>query len=163
MGVGLDVRLAEVHAEFIGMGGVSVIVASRNARRVPSNVRGIACRVSADRRRVTVILRRSQSAQLLEDIQRSGCVAVCFTQPTTHRTIQLKAEDAVIEPAQAGDVALAERFIAGFHRELGPLGYSEDFVRALLGYAADDLLAVGFSPSAVFGQTPGPRAGERLS
>ncbi len=158
----MDIRLAEVHAEFIGVGGVSVIVASRNARLVPSNVRGIACRVSADRSRVAVILRRSQSAQLLEDIQRSARVAVCFTQPTTHRTIQLKAQDAVIESPQAGDVALAERFITGFFRELGPLGYDEAFVRTLLGYTADDLVVVAFSPADVFGQTPGPRAGERL-
>lgn len=153
--------LSEPQAQFI-QSGVSVIAASCNAQGVPSQARGVGCEVSADRRQVTVYLRRPQCAALLEDIARSGAIAVVFCQPSTHRTLQLKAGDAAEVAAEARP-ALMERQIGGFCRELAPLGYSEAWTRTFLGYTPSDLIAIRFTPEAVFSQTPGPRAGERVA
>ncbi|CAG0952971.1 hypothetical protein BURK1_00296 [Burkholderiales bacterium] len=154
--------LSAVQAQFI-QGGVAMVVASSSAQRLPSQARAVGCSVSSDRRRVTMLLRRSQCAALLEDIARSRALAVVFCQPSTHRTLQIKARDAVAQPPASVDAAALSRQADGFHRELAPLGYSAEWTRALLGYAPDDLVAVSFTPLEIFSQTPGPRAGERVA
>lgn len=154
--------LTEAQAQFI-QNGVSVVVASAGADLAPSQARGVGCLVAPDRRHVTVILRRSQATTLLQDLARSGLIAVVFCQPSTHRTLQVKGADPVARAAAAPDLAELARQAAAFHAELAPLGYPETFTRALLGFAAEDLVEVSFAPQAVFSQTPGPRAGERVS
>jgi hypothetical protein len=121
------------HAAFI-QGGVSVVVASRDAARVPRVCRAIGCRVSDDRRRVTVYLSAFQGAPLLAAIRSEGVIAVAFNLPSTHRAYQLKGSDARVVPLE----------------------------RALLWYDPAELTGVAFTPAAAFTQTPGPRAGERI-
>lgn len=154
--------LAQPYAEFL-IPGVSVIVASRDDRHVPSVSRGLAVLVSDDRRQVRLVLRRSQAARLLDDICRSAVVAACFSQPSTHHTLQLKGRDAWCLAATEQDEALAAEFREGFWRQLQDFGYPEGMVRAMLSWRVEDLVAVQFTPSEVYGQTPGPRAGERLA
>ena len=143
--------------------GVSVIVASRDSRMVPSVCRGVACRLSDDRRSLTVLVRRAASATLLDDIARSGWVASCHSLPSTHRTIQLKGRDGRIEPALGDDLALATEFADGFCEQLATFGYAENFVRSLLFVAPEDLAAVRFTPTELYSQTPGPDAGRRVA
>ena len=104
--------IAPEHAAFL-VPGVSVIAASRDARLVPSVSRGVACRVSEDRRSLTVLLRRTPAATVLRDIADSGWITTCHSQPSTHRTIQLKGRDARIEARPAG-----HRARAGLRRRL---------------------------------------------
>lgn len=153
--------LPAAHAEFIQT-GVSIAVASRDAANRPSSARAVACRVSPDRRRVTVLLRPSRSEALLEDLRRCGVIAVVFSQPSTHRTIQLKGVDAALDAVLPDDQARALQHGRDFARELDGWGFADGFAETLMDGAADDLVAVTFTPSAVFSQTPGPRAGERL-
>ena len=154
--------LKEAQAQFI-QGGVATTVASRNADNVPSLGRAVGCFVTPDCRRVTVLLRRSQCAALLDDIARSGTVAVVCAQPSTHHTLQIKSTDAVVHAPEAVDAGAIARYVEAFHRELAPVGYTLDWTRAMLGYSPADLVAVSFTPQAIFSQTPGPRAGERLA
>lgn len=154
--------LKEDQARFI-QGGVGIAAASSDAQGRPSLNRAVGCTVSPDGRRITVMLRRSQAASLLADIERSGAVAVVFSQPSTHHTLQIKSTDAVVHAPQAIDAAALSRYVEAFHRELAPLGYTAEWTRALLDYTPADLVAVSFTPHAIFSQTPGPRAGERLA
>ena len=154
--------LKEAQAEFI-QGGVATTVASCSARGLPSLSRSVCCTVSSDRQRITVLLRRSQAGALLEDVARSRTVAVVFAQPSTHRTLQIKSIDAVVHAPEVIDTARMARQAEGFHRELAPLGYTAEWTQAMLGYTPDDLVAVSFTPQAIFSQTPGPKAGERLA
>jgi hypothetical protein len=154
--------LTEAQAEFI-QGGVGITAASCNAHGRPSLNRAVGCSVTPDRRRVTLLLRRSQAAALLADIERSGAVAAVFSQPSTHHTLQIKSAGAVVHAPEAVDAAALARYVEAFHRELAPLGYTAAWTRALLGHAPADLVAVSFTPQAIFSQTPGPRAGERLA
>jgi hypothetical protein len=47
--------------------------------------------------------------------------------------------------------------------KLGDVGVPEHLVRTVTSCEASDLVAVTFSPSAAFTQTPGPQAGTRLN
>jgi hypothetical protein len=143
-------------------GGVSIIAAARDDRNETTLSRAIGCRVSADRRRVTIFLSAAQSAELLADLRANGVIAVVFSQPTSHRTIQLKGIDAAIVPLQADDPHLWAAYRERMAAEVQPIGFSETFVRTMLNAPAGDVVAVAFTPSAAFLQTPGPKAGTPL-
>ncbi|HRP74959.1 MAG TPA: hypothetical protein PK725_08345 [Rhodocyclaceae bacterium] len=150
------------HAAFI-TGAVSIGVAGRNRERLPSLTRGVGCRVAADRSRVYVLVGAEQSREVLADIRDNGMIAVVFSQPSTHRTVQFKADDACVEALDDADLLIVERYRQAFVAHLSALGYSELAVRTLIDCPAYDLVAIGFSPCAAFTQTPGPQAGMPLS
>ena len=90
------------HVDMVA-GGVSIIVAGRDARNETTVARAVGCRMAEDGRRITVFLSAAQSGALLADVRANGCVAVVFSEPTTHRAIQLKGTDAAIVPLTAED------------------------------------------------------------
>jgi len=143
-------------------GPVSINVASCAAGNLPVLVRCSGCRVAPDRRRVTLFLARSKSQTVIEALRATRVVAAVFTLPSSHRSVQLKGTDAEVGPPAAGDFEAAERYIEAFAREIDPLGYRPDMGRALLWLDAADLVALTFTPSAAFMQTPGPGAGAPL-
>lgn len=147
------------HAAFILLPGISMTVASSAPGNLPRIGRALGCRVSPERSRITVLLAGSQCPELVEALRASRAIAVVFSQPSTHRTIQVKGNDAALLPLQADDVALVRRWTDGFVAELTAHGYAESLVRAFLWCDAAELVAVGFTPCAAFQQTPGPRAG----
>ena len=149
------------HAAFI-QSGVSIVVASRDATNAPRVARALGCRVSADRRRVTVYLGAFQAAPLLAAIRAEGAIAVAFNLPSTHRAFQLKGTDAAAVPLDRSDVEHAQRYVDAFAADIGLLGYAEAYGRALLWFDPAELTGIAFTPAAAFEQTPGPRAGVRL-
>jgi hypothetical protein len=153
--------LDAANAKFI-QSGVMVSVASRDARHVPSVTRALGCRVAPDRRRVTAFLVASQSEPLLRDLRDTRVIAAVFSQPSTHRTIQLKGTDATLGALEPGDAALIEANRIALTKDMAVLGYTEVFVRTILAYEPADLVAVTFRPTSAFAQTPGPQAGKRL-
>jgi hypothetical protein len=153
--------LDEVQVAFM-LGPVSVSVAGRDAANVPTLSRTVGCRVSADHRRVTVFVSASRSASLLDDLRSNGAVAAVFSRPSTHETIQLKGEDARVEPLAQGDTALLAAAVDVFAQELVSIGFPEHYARAVHGGALEDYVAVSFTPAAAFVQTPGPAAGQRI-
>ena len=153
--------LDEEHAAFI-QGGVSIVAASSSARQV-SSIGGIAgCHVAPDRRRVTVFLAASQAPQLLADIRACGRIAVVFSLPSTHRSFQLKSDDATARPPAAGELAVVHRHVEAFADEIAPFGHVPEQARVLLSCADDDLVAIDFTPGTAFEQTPGPGAGKQI-
>lgn len=155
---------ALLSAEHIAMirKGVSAIVASRDAQLRPSLMRAMAADIRDDGSQVTAIVARTQAAQLLQDIAATGAVSVVFSEPLSHRTVQLKAASAQLRPAGADDVPLLERYRESMEQEIGAVGYPVAFVRAMLAWRLEDLVAVEFAPEQGFDQTPGPRAGRAL-
>ncbi|EER59644.1 conserved hypothetical protein [Acidovorax delafieldii 2AN] len=139
--------------------GISAIVASRNAALRPSVMRAMGSHIRPDASLVTVFLRRSQSVQLLHDIESTGQIAVVFSEPFTHRTLQLKAPRARVRAAEPGDLPLLQDYRHSMQEEVGRVGYGPAYVAAMLSAPLDDLVAVEFTPTAAFDQTPGPRAG----
>lgn len=153
--------LDESNAAFIEA-GVSIVAASRDDALVPSIGRVSGCRVSGDRRAVSIFIPQSHAVQLVADVRASGRIAVVFSQPSTHRTLQLKADDARVRTPRPTEVAFVTHYVDAFAREIALLGHSADQARALFECRDDDLVAIDFTPNAAFEQTPGPKAGSPL-
>jgi hypothetical protein len=153
--------LEEAQATFI-QGGVSVIVATRNDAMVADAMRGCGCRVSRDRRRVIVLVDRLRAESLVAHVTANGQVAVVFSQPSTHRTIQLKGSDASLVRPKPSDRAVVASHREEWVDELCRIGYAREFAKALWGPLPEALVAISFTPTAAFQQTPGPAAGQPL-
>lgn len=142
--------------------GVSTLVASRDAQLRPSVMRAMGSTVSPDGRCVTVYLSRFQARQLLSDLASCARIAVTFSQPASHRTLQLKARALRLRETTPQDEAVIEHYRAGMYRAVGEVGLGPSFVDAMLATDLDALVAVEFAPDEAFDQTPGPRAGHAL-
>lgn len=153
--------LDETHAAFI-QHGVAITVGARDADNVATLTRALGCRVSADRRMVTVFVSVARAQSLLDDVRANGAIAVVITRPSTHQTIQLKGTDAVISPIEDGDRATIAACVESFVEDITGIGYREDFARIVLSGIDEEVIAVTFTPTAAFAQTPGPGAGARL-
>ncbi|MCP8689320.1 hypothetical protein [Marinobacterium sedimentorum] len=141
---------------------LSIQVAACSDAGEPTLARALGARMSADGHRLALMVPVSQARELLTCIAANGHIAAVFNEPETHRTVQLKGNDARIEAISAADAAALGPYVERLARRLQHYQVPEAFSRAF--YAADpaDLVAVSFSPSAVYGQTPGPHAGEPL-
>jgi len=141
---------------------VSIMVGSRDAGLRPHLLRAVGCRLSADRRRVTLLVPEGSSGEVLSDLRDNGRIAVVFSQPTSNRTLQLKGNDASIGPCGPDDAALADRYVQGFVEEIGRLGFNAGLAHTILS-RDDTLVAVHFTIAEAFEQTPGPSAGEPVT
>lgn len=153
----LDAELAD----FV-TGEVSISVGSRDAALLANLTRGFGCRVAPGRDRIRLFVSRAQSRAVLADLAANSLVTVVFTLPATHRTVQFKGTDAVVQPLAEGDLDCVRRYRDGFVAHLAGLGFAADAIAHLVGCPDDELVAIEFSPRAAFTQTPGPRAGQPL-
>jgi hypothetical protein len=142
--------------------GVSVIVASRDAALRPSLMRAVGSRVEAGGQEITVYLSRPQSRQLLQDIAATGQIAVVFSAPSTHQSLQVKASRAAIRNAGPEDALVLAAYLQAMEYEIQQVGYPPPLTRAMLAHRLEDVVAVRFTPEQAFDQTPGPRAGTVL-
>lgn len=151
-------------ADFLEMmgRGVSVIVSSSDMTGRPSIMRAVGSEVSGNGQSITVFVSRRQSRQLILDITATRRIAVVFSRPSTHRTVQLKSSGATIRSAAPSDQPALARYLASMEHEIGLVGYGPHMTRAMLAHQLDDLVAISFEPAAAFDQTPGPKAGAAL-
>lgn len=149
------------HAAFI-QAGVSISVGGCDRNNRPSLVRATGCRVSPDGRRLVIFVSVVQAAPLLQCIRDNGSIAVVFTQPSTHRTVQFKGIDAVLGVLQDGDLQCIRNYRDAFCSELEPMGFTRIQIRTLLAVPPADLVTLEFTPCEAYSQTPGPSAGEAL-
>lgn len=143
-------------------GPVAVLVAGRDGDNVPTLVRAAGIRVAADGARVTVYVAAGRAGTLLDDVRATGAVAVVVNRPRTHESIQLKGGDAVAGPLGPDDPERVAAYRRAWVEELAAMGYAEDFAEALVEGVPDELVAVRFTPSQAFSQSPGPGAGAPL-
>ncbi len=125
-------------------------------------MRGVGVRVSEDGSDITVYLARSQSRQLLQDIADTRRVAVVFSAPTSHLTVQVKSSKVWLEDCDAAADADLARYLDAMEQEIAGVGFDAPFTRAMLAYRRDDLVALRLVPEQAFDQTPGPHAGAAL-
>jgi hypothetical protein len=153
--------LDETNAGFI-TSGVSINASSRTDENIPVMGRVAGCRVSTDRRTVTLFLSNACAPELIEAVRKSGQIAVVFSSPLTAQALQLKGADAAVVRPQDQDFKVLEQHCDTFVTEVCPLDYTEAAIRAYLWFDPADICAVTFTPREAFVQTPGPRAGEPL-
>ena len=142
--------------------GVSVIVASRDARLRPSIMRAVGSRVEAGGQDITVYLARRQSRQLLQDLAATGQIATVFSEPSTHKSVQVKSSRVAMREAGTEDVPVLAAYLRSMEHEVQKVGFGPPVTQAMLAHRLDDVVAVRFTPEQAFEQTPGPRAGAAL-
>ena len=141
--------------------GVSMSLASRDGGLRPSVTRGIGCRVLPGGE-VRVYVEAPLSKDLLQDVATSGQVAVVFSDIVRHRTLQVKALDARVQPLDADDHRAADAYADWFCQAVVGIGFPESVPRTLLGFVPAERIAIACHPHEGFEQTPGPQAGQRL-
>src|SRR5262249_18363406 len=95
--------LDEATATFIAS-GIYINASSTAGDSVPVIGRAAGCRVSSDRRTITLLFTAACATELLDGIRKTGQIAVVFCQPGSHQTIQLKGTDAAVVPAGKADL-----------------------------------------------------------
>lgn len=143
-------------------GPVSMIVGTRDARHRPHLMRAIAGWLDETRTRFTLLMPEASAGGLFADLRANGCIAVVCSEPSSHRTLQLKGREARVLPAEPGDEARAARYRAAFTQEIGQIGFPARVAESLLD-ARGSLLRIEFGIEAAFEQTPGPAAGQPLA
>lgn len=141
---------------------VSILMGSCSAEGIPSVVRAYGCRVSPDRRSLTVFLAVKHSDAVLKDLRAGAAVTAVFSKPSTHGTLQLKGTHAHIVPLAEGDRELMRVYGQSFRDELSSIGCLESFTQGITAGAEEEAIGVSFTPTAAFEQTPGPSAGQPL-
>ncbi|HVY24399.1 MAG TPA: pyridoxamine 5'-phosphate oxidase family protein [Steroidobacteraceae bacterium] len=142
--------------------GLSITLASRNADNMPSAARAKGCvLVHGTSCKLRVFVSASQARQVVTDVRANGAISATFSVPDTHRSMQFKGCDAHVAELQSGDRALIDQYIDIFARRVAGNGFSPAFVHAFFASPPDEI-AVEFTPTDAFQQTPGPNAGTRL-
>lgn len=142
--------------------GLAVTMGVRDPEGWPISAYCLAVRVCPGGR-LRVLFRRAGQESLLLALMRDPRVATTVTEPRTHRSVQLKGEDAVLSAPSDDDLRAARDQTRAFEGQLLDLGYAAAFAATISDFAAPDLVAVEFTPAALFSQTPGPGAGRTLA
>jgi hypothetical protein len=142
---------------------VAVSIAARSEQCIPSVTRAIGYRISGDRRQFAVFVVARQAERVLADLRANARAAVVFTEPSTHKSVQVKGDDARVTALEEGDWPVINAYADDLVSEICPLGYPEPLIRKMTECTPQQVVAVRFTPTAAFGQTPGPRAGAALS
>ena len=141
--------------------GVSMSLGARDAGLRPSLTRGIGCRVLAGGE-LRIFVDGTVSQALLRDIGANGQLAAVFSDIVSHRTLQVKAVDARVQPLDADDHLAVEAYEQRFGGAIVDQGYAESIPRAILATAHAARVAIACHPREGFEQTPGPQAGQPL-
>ena len=128
----------------------------------PNLVRAIAGHLEADGQ-LAVFVSGTDAAALVAALRVGDPLAVVFSKPSTHRTLQVKGRLQSVCKASDEELALALRRAAAMTADLVSIGYGEAFGHGLLAFDRTDLVALRLRPECLFDQTPGPHAGEAVA
>jgi hypothetical protein len=155
-----DLMLSDEIVAFV-QSGVSIIVGVVGADGRPKTGRALGARfVTAGT--VRLIYPLLTNHPLLAAAQSSGQIAVTFSAPLTHRTIQLKGICRQPEPVEPEDIASAEEQARIFAKTLQTVGHTKPFADAYCSFGASELAVLSLSVKSAFEQTPGPGAGRSI-
>jgi hypothetical protein len=158
---GSGLKLSEHMNSFI-TSGVSIKASARDSRLIPSICRILACITQQQGALIRLFLVKSQALQLLRDIAANGQIAVVFSQPSSHKTLQIKGIHAHQTAVLDTDLAVIEACCKGFADSLFLLGVDYIFSSTFQHYTLAELTAIDFTPNALFEQSPGPDAGKAI-
>ena len=153
----MPVALPEDLVEFLES-GVSIIIATRDARLRPEVLRGLGAQVAPDRRSVDVFVNAELSQRLLSDIADNARIAVAFSRIHDHRTVQLKGVVLDVSDVSREQSVELERYRVAFAEQVAMAGLPRSVTRRMRIEPAK-ALRVQFDQG--FNQTPGPGAGQQ--
>jgi hypothetical protein len=163
----LPARLAEqLHLpdevlDFI-QSGVSVIVGVVGADGRAQAGRALATRIVPGGT-IRLMYPEEGNAAITHSAQsRGGPIAVTFSAPISHRTIQLKAASSRLERLEPEDRISVDAQVDAFAGVLRALGFPSPFIQSFCANRSRSISVISFVPDAAFEQTPGPGAGREL-
>lgn len=139
--------------------GVSVLVGTRDAKLRPEALRAYGVVVAPDRSRLTVYVPDALAARTLANIADNHSLAITFSRPIDHRTLQVKGAVRATRASGPEDRAIQERYLAAFVEQLYCVHIPRALTRRLQYFPST---AVELEITDVFMQTPGPGAGRRF-
>jgi hypothetical protein len=139
--------------------GVSILVATRDAALRPACIRGAGASVRAAEGVVTVYLPQATAARTLANVLDNGQIAVTFSRPLTHHSIQIKGTCGEPRASTEEDRALQQRYRAAYAEQLYAVGLPRATAGRLAWWPS---VAIDIAVRDLFVQTPGPTAGRRL-
>ena len=162
MGYGAQPTLGPQEVDFLKTRTLSIVAASRGPDNIPAVSRSLGCRLSPDSQQITLFFPQQDARELLDCIGATGTLAAIFSLPRSHQALQLKGAAVVAGKPLETDFALVDSYCAAFVAHVENLGYTRHAVETMLAFDHQDLVAVAFTPSALFSQTPGPNAGRAI-
>ena len=140
--------------------GVSILVGSRDAALRPASARGFGVEMDAPRGVATVFLPASGAAITLSNLRDNGQIALTFSRPSDHRSLQLKGRVLSISETDERQRRLQDRYFGLFSEGLSSIGLRQELLSRIRYYPS---YALGFRLESMFDQTPGPGAGRARS
>jgi hypothetical protein len=111
---------------------------------------------------IRVIYPEEGNAALTASAQSGGPIAVTFSAPLSHRTLQIKGFSSRLEELEPDDLSSVRQQGEAFAAILVAVGHSPAFVQAFSDYLSSALWVLSFPADEAFEQTPGPGAGRSL-
>ncbi|MET0287043.1 MAG: pyridoxamine 5'-phosphate oxidase family protein, partial [Polyangiales bacterium] len=113
--------LSDELVDFIAQ-GVSLLVGTCDADRIPHAMRAVGLQVHDDRRHATVYLPEVTAQHTVTNVAVNPRVALFVSQPIDHRSLQLKGSVIKVSPASDGERPRIEAYVAQFGRGLNSVG-----------------------------------------
>lgn len=135
-------------------------VASISPEFTPSSARAYAVRIEGER--IKMFVERNLAGDLLHDLLSSNRIAAVFCKPESEQALQIKGTDVQLSPLASDDADQINKYCENFVDAVCPLGFMRPFVAAYIGCDLTQAIAISFTPTEIFEQTPGPRAGQQL-
>ncbi|HZH44157.1 MAG TPA: hypothetical protein VEY50_08770 [Lysobacter sp.] len=154
-------RLTAELRQHLGV-GVAHQIGACDADGRPCLCRGLAA-VEEDDGRLSVLFSADAGFELIEAVRATRLVALVLARPTTHRSVQIKGDDAEVAMAEPRHWAWLEPRRDALARELAQYGFGEAHVDAWYHVEPGRLARITFTPRAAWDQTPGPGAGAPIA
>jgi len=140
--------------------GVVIYVATRDAALAPEATIAMGAKAECDRGVVTVYVPSVLAAATQKNLEDNGEIAVTLTRPSDHKSIQLKGRAVAQRPALDSEREFQAVHRAALTEQFAGVGIPREISRRIVWWPS---LAVEIDVREVYAQTPGPRAGERIS
>ena len=140
----------------------SMTASAASTALVPSIARVKVCRIlGTTPLRYRFYVSASQYAQLVDDVRQNGRVALTFSDVLSFRTLQYKGNDARLVTLDDDDARAMAAYMRRFGEALQVLRFSTEYAPAFFDSLPDEV-AIEFTASDGFKQTPGADAGVKL-
>jgi len=139
--------------------GIAIHIGTRNRRLEPNGARVVAVRVEDEGRVIVAFVPALAAPQVMPDLESNGQAALVFARPPDERAVQVKGTFAGACAAPGGD----ERFVRDQWERwvvrMTTIGLPRELTEP---WQIWPCVAVRLRVTALFDQTPGPRAGAAL-
>jgi hypothetical protein len=154
------IHLPDEVLDFI-QSGVSVIVGVVGPDGRAQAGRALASRVVGDGA-IRLMYPDEGNAAITASAQSGGPIAVTYSAPISHRTIQVKAASSRLEQLEPEDRISLEAQVDAFAGVLRALGFPPPFLKSFCDNRSKSICVLSFVPQEAYEQTPGPGAGRAL-